>query len=152
MGLDIERLEGDLDEVEVEVFQYADLPESGGDHVVDDRVLFVLTGSLGQKVDAVSVPRQAACLADSSDGRKAAEVDPDADRHTARLGLADDRLYLLAVANVARVQPETVNACLQRPQRKLIMEVDVGDQRNVDLPPDIPRGRRPPPCRGRRRG
>ena len=84
--------------------------------------------------------RKASRLTDSADGWKAAEVDADADRYAACLCLADNRLHLLTVPYVARVQPEAVHARLQRFERKLVVEVDIGDEGNGDLPSDLSEG------------
>jgi hypothetical protein len=54
-------------------------------------------------------------------------VDPDADGHTPVLGLGRHLLDLDRLAEVARVEPQTLDAGLERGQRHLVVEVDVGD-------------------------
>ena len=106
--------------------------------MVDDGVLPQLgLADLGQLVDSVLVPQHATGHAYCADGWKAAEVHADADRHLAGLRLSDDCLDLAPVADVARVEAETVHTALQRLQGKLVVEVDVGDDGDVGLTLDL---------------
>jgi len=63
-------------------------------------------------------------------GVEAAGVDADADRDAAVLGLLRDELDLLGLADVAGVESQRLHARLHRGQRELVLEVDVGDERN----------------------
>ena len=66
-----------------------------------------------------------------------APVDADADRDALVLGDVDDFLHEALAADVPRVQPEAVHALLERDQGELVVEVDVGHQRDPDLPLDL---------------
>ena len=144
VGLDrsvnVEGFERDLDEIEVEVLEDADLPKSGGNHVVDDGVFVVIGLTLGEHVDAIPVSGEAARFADASDWGQAAEVDANPNRHGASLSLPDDRFDFLTIADIARVESQAVYAALQRLERQLVVEVNVCYQRDVNLPFDVGEG------------
>ena len=57
-------------------------------------------------------------------------VDPDADGHTPVLGLGGHLLDLRLLAEIAGVEPQPLDAGRQRPERHLVVEVDVGDDRH----------------------
>ena len=81
--------------------------------------------------------RQPAGNAYASHGREASKVDADADGDLPRLGLAHHKLDLFPIPDIARVEPEAVDAALQRPQRQLIVEVDVSDDWDAHLSLDF---------------
>ena len=63
-------------------------------------------------------------------GIERTRVHADADRHAARLGLGRDELDVLGLADVARVEAQRLHAGLERAERELVLEVDVGDDRH----------------------
>ena len=63
-------------------------------------------------------------------GRERAHVDADADRDVARFRRGHDFGDLLRVANVAGIEAQLRDAGLDRRQRHLVIEVDVGDDRH----------------------
>ena len=71
--------------------------------------------------------------ADSPHWRQTAEIHADADGHLARLCLSHDHPHLLRVADVAGVQPQAIDALIQRLQRELVVEVDIRDDGDRDL-------------------
>ena len=129
---------GNLDLVEVLLFEQADLPEGGGDHVVDDAVIAGLgLAGLGQPIHQVHVAGKTAGPADAAHGREAAEIHADADGDITFLGSGDDLAHLVFVAQVAGIEAQAVDATLRAFQRKLVVEMDVGDQRYPDLLLDL---------------
>ena len=132
--VDVEGLQGYLDQVEVKVLEDRYLPQPGLNHVVDDRVVAGLGfGRLGKLVDVVGNPGESADLTYTVDGRQATEVNADTDGYLAGLRLANDGLDLAFVADVAGVQPQAVNAAVEGLEGKLVVEVDVGHDGDVDL-------------------
>jgi hypothetical protein len=105
---DVGRLDRDLDVVE------ADLGEEG------QLVLRRLDEGLGGGPAVLLVEA----------GVERAGVDPDADGHAPVLALPGDQLDLLGLAEVARVEPEAVDAGLEGGEGHLDVEVDVGDDRD----------------------
>ena len=57
-------------------------------------------------------------------------VDADADGHLAIARLGGDGTDVLGLADVARVEPQTVDTGFHRSQRHLVLVVDVGDDRD----------------------
>ena len=66
-----------------------------------------------------------------------ARVDPDPDRDPLVLREVHNLLDELLAADVTRVQAKPVHPLLEGDQRKLVVEVDVGHERDPDLPPDL---------------
>ena len=137
VGLDHERhrrgLDRDLDVVEV------DLGEVGQLH--PGRLDQGLGGGPAEPLVEIGVQR--------------AGVDPDPDGHAPVLGLGGHLLDLVRLAQVARVEPQALDAGLEGGQRHLVVEVDVGDDRHrATGGRSGPGPRRPPPrcrCSGRGR-
>jgi hypothetical protein len=99
--------------------------ERAADHVLGDQL--DLGGVLlGHLVDELLGHR-----------RDRAEVDTDPDRCVALLGLLDDLADILVLADVARVQPQTVDSGVERLECQCVFEVDVGDQRNRSVWDDV---------------
>ena len=69
--------------------------------------------------------------------REAAKIDPNSNRNLSNFGLFNHQLDLLLVSDVPRVQPKAIDATLQGFQSQLVVEVYVGDERNVDLAFDL---------------
>ena len=137
-GVNVKGFERNLDEVEVEVFEDADLPETCLNHVVNNGVLaFGCFAHLGQHIHAVRVAGEAARYADAANRRQAAEVDADAYGHLPSLRFQYNRLNFFTVADIAGVKAKAVHAAFQGFQSQLVMEVDVGDKWDVYLPFDI---------------
>ena len=57
-------------------------------------------------------------------------VHADTDGNAARFGLGRDELDVLGLADVARIQAQRLHAGLERAERELVLEVDVGDDRH----------------------
>ena len=102
-GGDIEGFEGDFYQVEIEALQQAHLLEGSLDHI--------LGGGQGG-IDFFG---------------QTTRIHPDADGHTSFFGGFDHGFYSIRLADVARVEAEAVNACLQRRQSQAVIEVDIGD-------------------------
>ena len=66
-------------------------------------------------------------LADASDGRQGAEVDANANGNVVFLGERCDLSHLVGITDVAGVQADAADAAANRLKRKLVMEVNVGD-------------------------
>src|SRR5206468_4139283 len=66
-----------------------------------------------------------------------ARVDADANRDLLLLGDVHDLLHELLAADVPGVEAQAVDSLLQRDQRQLVVEVDVGHERDADLPLDL---------------
>ncbi len=109
-GGHVKGFQGNLDLVEVLLFQQADLPQGGGHHVVDNAVL-ALPGlaRLGQLVHQVHVPGESPGPPDAAHRREAAEVHADADGDLALLGRPDHLPHLALVAQIARVEAQAVH-------------------------------------------
>ena len=88
---------------------------------------------LGQHIHAVRVAGEAARYADAANRRQAAEVDADANRYLPSLRLQHNRFNFFAVADIAGVKAKAIHAALQGFESKLVVEVDVGDKRDVNL-------------------
>ena len=109
------RLDGDLDVVEV------DLLEEG--QLVAGRLDQRLGGGPAVLLVEVGVQR--------------AGVDPDADGHAAVARLGGHLLDLGLLAQVARVEAQALHAGLERGQRHLVVEVDVGHDRHRRARDDV---------------
>ena len=59
-------------------------------------------------------------------------VDADTDRNLALRSRFDDFFDIFARADVAGIEAQTVDALLDGDQRQLVIEMDVGDQRNAN--------------------
>src|SRR5207302_7518173 len=68
---------------------------------------------------------------------QATGVDADAHGQALVLGLADDLAVAVVAADVAGVDADLVDGVVHRRQGHLVVEVDVADERNLDLPPDL---------------
>src|SRR5712691_1389933 len=66
-----------------------------------------------------------------------AAVDADADGNLALLGEVDDLLHEALAPDVAGIQSEPVHPLLEGDQGELVVEVDVGDERDADLALDL---------------
>src|SRR5262249_39089155 len=66
-----------------------------------------------------------------------AAVDADADRYPALGGELDHLLDAPALADVAGIEPEAVHALLERDERQLVIEMDVGDERDANAALDL---------------
>src|SRR6267142_661601 len=119
VGLDhhqgIGGLQRDLHLRIIQVFQDLDVTERGLDHALG-----------GGPV----VPGQEVLLE-----RAAVDADPDGDPLV--LGDVDDLLDESLAADVPGIQTQAVHALLERDEGQLVIEVDVGDQRDPDLPLDL---------------
>ena len=62
-----------------------------------------------------------------------AAVDADADRDVMRLAAVRDHAHALGRADVARVDAQLVHAVFNRRNRKAVVEMHVGNERNPDL-------------------
>ncbi len=60
-------------------------------------------------------------------------VDPDTDRDPAITGSIHHRAYPVFTTDIARVDPQAIDAQFGHTQRDLVVEVDVGHQRYLDL-------------------
>ena len=130
----VKGLHGNLDLVEILLLQQADLPQGGGHHVVHYAVVARLRfAGLGQTVHQVHVAGEAAGASDTAHWREAAEIDADADGDVALLGRLHHLAHLVFVAQVARIESQAVHAAGGALQGQLVVEVDVGDERNVNL-------------------
>ena len=107
----VEGLQGDLDEVEVHLFQEADLPEGGLHHALMYGGWYLTLGKGRQR-------------------RQAARIHPHPDGHPTLSGLPHHAPYLLRVADVAGVEAQAVDSGLERRERQAVIEVDVGDDRH----------------------
>ena len=101
-------LDRDLHVVEVDLFEVGDLHPRR----LDER----LGGGAAEALVEIRVQRSG--------------VHADADRDAAVLGLGRDELDLLRLAQVARVEAQALHAGLERGERHLEVEVDVGDDRH----------------------
>ena len=88
---------------------------------------------LCQLVHAVRVPVQPAELPYLSNRGEAAKVDPNAYGNLPLFGGAHNHLHLLPVPDVAGIQAKSVNARRDGLQSKLVVKVDIGDDRYLDL-------------------
>ena len=137
-GRDVKGFHGDFDLLKVLLFQQADFPQRGRHHVVNDAVIaFLGLARLGQLVDQVHVPGEPARPSDAAHRRQAAKIHADADGDVALFGRFHHLPHLVLVPQVAGVQPQTVHATRGAFQRQLIVKVDVGNQRYVDLLLDL---------------
>src|SRR5881628_1354252 len=66
-----------------------------------------------------------------------ARVDPDPNGNLLFLGDVHDLLYERLAADVSGVEAQAVDALLERDERQLVAEVDVGHEGNADLPLDL---------------
>src|SRR4030095_7222993 len=119
VGLDhhqgIGSLQRDLHLRIVQVFEDPDVPQGGLDH------------ALGR---GPVVPGQEIFL-------ERAAVDADADGDPLVLGDVDDLLDEMLAADVPGVQPQAIHTLLERDEGELVVEVNIGDQRDPDLPLDL---------------
>ena len=83
---------------------------------------------------------EAAGAPDAAHRGQAAEVDPDADGDVLGLGRRRHLAHLVLVAQVAGVEAQAVHAALQALEGELVVEVDVGDERDVYLLLDLAHG------------
>ena len=104
---DVRRLDRDLDEVVADLLEVADL----------------LLGRLDHRRGR----RSAEALVEL--GVERAGVDADAARDAAITRLGRDELDVLGLADVAGVQPQLMHPRIERRQGELVLEVDVGDDR-----------------------
>ena len=134
----VEGLHRNLNVVEILLFEQTDLPKGSGHHVVDHTVfsLFNFT-HLGKLVHQVHVTREAPGAPNTTHRRETTEIDADTDGNTPGFGCLDHLAHLVFVPQVAGVEPQTVYSPLCALQSQLVVEVDVGDQRNMNLPPDL---------------
>ena len=102
------RLHRDLDILEAHLLEVAKL-ELGG---LDQRL------------------RRGAPVLGGDIGVERTSIDADADWHASVLGLGGDRPDLVRLAQVAGVQSQTLNPCLERGIGHLLVEVNVGDDRH----------------------
>ena len=137
-GGNVKGLHGNLDLVEVLFFQQADFPKGGGHHVIDDAVVAGLgLAGFGQAVDQVHVAGESAGATDAAHRGETAEVHADADGDVAFLGGLDHFAHLVGVAKVAGIEAQAVHAAGGALQGQLVMEVDIGNQGNVNLLLDL---------------
>ncbi len=115
IGLDgapyVRCLEADLDLVEAEILENADMPHGALDHRLRRRMAVLLEQFLLQR----------------------AAVDADADRHLALGAGAHHLLDLAAFADIAGVDAQAGNTAFQGSQGQAVVEVDVGHQRQLAL-------------------
>src|SRR5215470_20022795 len=67
--------------------------------------------------------------------RSRVHADPDGDALV--LGEVDDLLHEPLTADVAGIETQAVHALLEGDERELVIEMDVSDQGNADLPLDL---------------
>ncbi|MNN73821.1 hypothetical protein D3C81_1899730 [compost metagenome] len=67
-------------------------------------------------------------------------VDADTDRNPAITGGIDHRAHAVFTTDVARVDPQAVDAQFGNAQGNAVVEVDIGDQRHADLLLDPAKG------------
>ena len=91
----------------------------------------------GQAVHQVHMAGEAARAPDAAHRGQAAEVDANADGDAPRLRRLHHLPHLLLVPQIARIQPQAVHPAGGALQRQLIVKMDVGHQRNADLPLDF---------------
>ena len=112
VGLDHRRHVGmfdrDLDVVEIDLFEIADLEKGRIDQSLRNRASVFLEEILVQR----------------------AGVDPDTDRHSAVLGLTGNRFDLVFLADIAGVEPKPLDTRLECGQGEPVLVVDVGDDRD----------------------
>ena len=65
-----------------------------------------------------------------------AGIHPDTNRDVVVAGGTDHRPHTLFLANVAGIEAQAVDAELGHTQSDLVVEVDIGHQRYLDLVPD----------------
>ena len=132
-GWHIKSLEGNLNLVKILLFQQADFPQGGGDHVVDDAVFPGLGfAGFGQLIDQVQMAGKAPSAADAAHRRQAAEVDADADGNVAFPGRRYYLLNLLGVPQIAGIQAQAIHSAAGAFQGQLIVKMDVGNQGNLN--------------------
>ena len=95
---------------------------------------------LGQLVDQVHVPGEAPGAPDAAHRGQAAEIDPDPDGYVPLLGNLHHFFHLVFVAQVAGIQAQAVHPAHSALDGQLVVEVDVGDERDVDLLLDFRHG------------
>ena len=122
-GRHVEGLQGDLDEVEVHLFQDADLPEGGLHHALVHGGWYLTLGQGRQR-------------------RQAARVHPHSNGHPTLAGFPHHGPYLLRVADVAGVEAQAVYPGLEGGQGQTVIEVDVGDDGNGAGAQDLGQGGR----------
>src|SRR5213592_3752612 len=66
-----------------------------------------------------------------------ARVDPEPNGNLLFLGDVHDLLYERLAADLSGVEAQAVDALLERDERQLVVEVDVGHEGNADLPLDL---------------
>ena len=92
---------------------------------------------LGQPVHQIHMAGESARAPDAPHRRQAAKVDANADGNAPRLRRPHHLPHLLLVPQIARIQPQAVHPAGGALQRQLIVKMDVGHQRNADLPLDF---------------
>ena len=110
-----------------------------------DRDLHVVEVDLAEQIELVHRRRDERLGRDAAvalgHGRvERARVHADADRQAAILRLGRDELDVLGLADVAGVQPQRLHPGLDRGERELVLEVDVGDDRHRRAGHDLRRG------------
>ena len=68
---------------------------------------------------------------------QAAGIDPDANRAAIGLGRAHDFGDALAAADIARIDPQAGGALVRRFERAFVVEMDVGDDRDIGCRGDL---------------
>jgi hypothetical protein len=82
----------------------------------------------------------ATCDPNGTHWRQAPEVHADTNRHLTSLGLRYDLPHAVSVTDVPWVKSKTVDALVEGFERELIVEVNVGDKGDMDLPLNLTQG------------